>query len=72
MSATISQENAWPTKVLILSIVSSSFCMSWPAQKNSHPDGARMADGSREDAQAFFGAAVLAPKKWFTAMRRLT
>jgi hypothetical protein len=45
VSATISQEKAWPTKVLILSIVRRSFCMGGDAQnKISHPGTARMAD----------------------------
>ena len=37
VSATISQENAWPMKVLTLSIVRSSFCMSWSAQVTRPP-----------------------------------
>ena len=42
------------------------------SKKISHPGWTRMADVRREKSQAFFGSAFLAPKKWFTAMRRLT
>jgi hypothetical protein len=44
VSDTMSQENVFPTKVLILSMRSRNFCM-FDLSKSSHPGGGRMAAG---------------------------